>query len=251
VTLAKDHAFTFLDHALRHGDSLVGLTREQIIGFHWEVKKQKKFGEDLIQRRLDRATESRAKILGAREDVPYRDQQQRMAVADEQLDLIRLVGDACVSGFFAGQKKKEREEHAERLFGVASSYLESLTAGRGKQVDFESRRVLGQAAARLRAGSHPIPAFHWEIEFPEVFARENGGFDAFVGNPPFLGGRRIRSSIGGEFCAWIGETNDELSLNADLVASFFRRCFTLLRVGGTMGLIATNTVAQGDTGDQD
>ena len=25
ATLAKDHPFTFLDHALRHGDSLVGL----------------------------------------------------------------------------------------------------------------------------------------------------------------------------------------------------------------------------------
>jgi hypothetical protein len=28
--------FTFLDHALRHGDSLVGLTRRQIEAFHWE-----------------------------------------------------------------------------------------------------------------------------------------------------------------------------------------------------------------------
>ncbi len=27
VTLAREHPFTFLDHALRHGDSLVGLTR--------------------------------------------------------------------------------------------------------------------------------------------------------------------------------------------------------------------------------
>jgi hypothetical protein len=248
VTLARDHAFTFLDHSLRHGDSLVGLTREQIIGFHWEVKKQKKFCEDLIQRRLDRATEARAKILNAREDVPYRDQQQRMANADEALDLIRLVGDACVSGFFAGQKKKEREEHAERLFGVASSYLESLTAGRGKQVDFESRRVLGQAAARLRAGSHPIPAFHWEIEFPEVFARENGGFDAFVGNPPFLGGARIWANLGTEYPDWLREIHTKSRGKAvDLIAHFFRRTFNLLRKNGTFGLIATNTIAQGDS----
>ena len=35
ATLARDHAFTFLDHALRHGDSLVGLTRSQIAAFHW------------------------------------------------------------------------------------------------------------------------------------------------------------------------------------------------------------------------
>ena len=37
ATLAKDHPLTFLDHALRHGDSLVGLTRTQIEAFHWEV----------------------------------------------------------------------------------------------------------------------------------------------------------------------------------------------------------------------
>ena len=36
VTLAKDHPLTFVDHALRHGDSLVGLSRKQIEAFHWE-----------------------------------------------------------------------------------------------------------------------------------------------------------------------------------------------------------------------
>ena len=35
ATLAKDHPFTFLDHSLRHGDALVGLTRKQIAAFHW------------------------------------------------------------------------------------------------------------------------------------------------------------------------------------------------------------------------
>ena len=37
VTLARDHALTFVDHALRHGDSLVGLSREQIEAFHWDA----------------------------------------------------------------------------------------------------------------------------------------------------------------------------------------------------------------------
>jgi hypothetical protein len=35
VTLSRDQAFTFLDHALRHGDSLVGLRRAQIVRFTW------------------------------------------------------------------------------------------------------------------------------------------------------------------------------------------------------------------------
>ena len=38
--------------------------------------------------------------------------------------------------------------------------------------------------------------FHWVIEFPEVFGKENPGFDAFVGNPPFLGGQRITGAAG-------------------------------------------------------
>ncbi|MCR9293810.1 MAG: class I SAM-dependent DNA methyltransferase, partial [bacterium] len=244
VTLAKDHPFTFLDHALRHGDSLVGLTRKQIIGFHWEPKQQQKFGEELIQKRLDKATEARAKILSAREDVPYRDQEQRMQLANDALDLIRLLGNACVSCFFAADKKKAREDEVKRVFGLASSYLGSLSAS---NVDFTSRNAIQVAAIRLDDPPHPIPAFHWEIEFPEVFSRENGGFDAFVGNPPFLGGKRISTVNGGPYRDWLADLHIESSSNADLVAHFFRRAFDLVRKCGGFGLIATNTIAQGDT----
>ena len=36
ATLAKDESLTFVDHALRDGDSLVGLTRRQIAAFTWK-----------------------------------------------------------------------------------------------------------------------------------------------------------------------------------------------------------------------
>jgi type II restriction/modification system DNA methylase subunit YeeA len=39
ATLARDHEFTFVDHALRTGDSLVGLSMEQIAATHWETGK--------------------------------------------------------------------------------------------------------------------------------------------------------------------------------------------------------------------
>lgn len=244
VTLARDHAFTFLDHALRHGDSLVGLSREQIIGFHWEPKKQKKFGEDLIQRRLDRATEARAKILNAREDVAYRDQEQKMALAEEALSGIRLLGDACVSAFFAGKKKKEREDRVDQLFGIASAHLEKLKEGK---LDHQLRKSLETAAKSLQEGENPIPPFHWEIEFPEVFSRDNGGFDAFVGNPPFIGGTRISTRVGKLFADFIAENIPDTGNRTDLVAYFFRQCFSHLRISGSFGLIATQTIAQGDT----
>ena len=247
VTLAQDHAFTFLDHALRYGDSLVGLTREQIIGFHWDRKKYKTLLNKPIQKRLDRATEARAKILNAREDVPYKDQQQRMAVADDAIGLIRELGDACVSCFFAEPKKKAREEEADRVYGLASSYLESLSQ---QQIDHASRQSLSQSAARLRDGSkeYPVPAFHWEIEFPEVFSREHGGFDAFVGNPPFLGGARMYAALGPDYRDFVRVKYPNTGGKAvDLITYFLRSAFELIRPSGTFGFLTTNTVAQGDT----
>ncbi len=39
ATLARDHEFTFLDHALKSGDSLVGLDAKQIAAMHWDLSK--------------------------------------------------------------------------------------------------------------------------------------------------------------------------------------------------------------------
>src|SRR3989304_4799134 len=54
--LAKDHPFTFVDHSLRCGDSLVGLSREQIAAFHWQPSAQMEFLRGQIRQRIDRAT---------------------------------------------------------------------------------------------------------------------------------------------------------------------------------------------------
>jgi hypothetical protein len=51
----------------------------------------------------------------------------------------------------------------------------------------EDRQPLAEAVRQLRSGDHPVPPFHWEIEFPEVFGGDSPGFDAMVGNPPFAG----------------------------------------------------------------
>ena len=80
-----------------------------------------------------------------------------------------------------------------------------------------------------------------------MFDRENPGFDAFVGNPPFAGKNSVAAGNVGGYPDWLKTRHDESHGNADLVAHFFRRAFDLVRAGGTFGLIATNTIAQGDT----
>ncbi len=72
------------------------------------------------------------------------------------------------------------------------------------------------------------------------------GFSAFVGNPPFLGGTRISVANGPGYKDWLSEQYEASGLT-DLVAFFFRRSFELLQDGGCSGLVATNSIAQGDT----
>ena len=137
-----------------------------------------------------------------------------------------------VAAFFDGSKPKEREQ---RRVAYQADIL-NQEAWR-HAVELEERRN----------AETPFVPFHWEIEFPEVFERENQGFDAFVGNPPFLGGTKISSSSGKAYLDWLLHLHDEAHGNADIVAHFFRRSFSLIRNGGAFGLIATNTIAQGDT----
>jgi hypothetical protein len=77
---------------------------------------------------------------------------------------------------------------------------------------------------------------------------DRGGFDAIIGNPPFLGGKKISGAVGSNLREWLVEVlADGAKGNADLVAYFFLRAFGLLTPTGNLGLIATNTLAQGDT----
>jgi hypothetical protein len=66
ATLARDHEFTFLDHALKSGDSLVGLTLAQIAAVHWDTNKPGlPLFRTLMQERFAAALAGRAEIREA------------------------------------------------------------------------------------------------------------------------------------------------------------------------------------------
>ena len=236
VTLAKDHPFTFLDHSIRSGDSLVGLTKEQIADFHWEREPCRLIGQEKIEERLKLVSKYRQEILEGGDFVSPELKRQKLDLADESLDTVREAGDLVIAAFFAADKDKERKT-------LRNKYLILLTDSYQKlDLLIETAKIVNG----LRSGERPIASFHWEIEFPEVFDRDNPGFDAIVGNPPFLGGSRISTFNGPQYLEFL-QLLPNVSGKVDLVAFFFRRAFTLVRLGGTVGLIGTNTIAQGDT----
>lgn len=245
ATMAKDHPFTFVDHAIKCGDSLVGLTNKQITSFHWDLTAggERILGEDdSTKRTIERISEFRKKILELREDSEFAvmKKSEYLGEADEAARKIKSIGDLVIAAFFAGSKPKERQQLRDDFLA------RHLEIRRGTNVG-ENIAAEVKVLRELRGGKYPIRPFHWEIEFPEVFSRENPGFDAVVGNPPFLGGKRISTANGTQYLAWLLTVHPNSDGNADLVAHFFRRAFQAIRKNGSFGLISTNTIGQGDT----
>ncbi|MFZ4595858.1 MAG: Eco57I restriction-modification methylase domain-containing protein, partial [Verrucomicrobiaceae bacterium] len=248
ATLAKDHPFTFLDHSLRSGDALVGLSKKQIIAFHWDLNsdqaKQRKLGEQRLEKDIERAISYRKEILEGGDFLMPDVKAERLKRADSALDEARRTGDLCLAAFFNGDKPRARAELRDRYLDT----LIEIASTKDIKENFTKTNELKAIVAQLRKGApHPVLPFHWEIEFPEVFARGNGGFDAFIGNPPFLGGTMISTANSRIYLEWLYDSFPESGNRMDLVAYFFRRAFNLVRKDGALGLVATSTIAQGDT----
>jgi N-6 DNA Methylase len=235
ATLARDHEFTFLDHALKCGDSLVGLDDRQIAAMHWDTSKPglplfRKFIDD----RVAELAKKRAEIQAASDDT------MRMILEAKHRDVekvaadVRVLGDAVLAAFFGEDKPKAREKRRVEM----QSWAEAFGGAKWDE--------LVGAARSLQETEKPVRPFHWQTEFPEVFLRENPGFDAIIGNPPFLGGTSISGSNGKNYQSFICRM-DGRSGKADLCAHFFLKSFDLLRFNGAFGLIATNTISQGAT----
>jgi hypothetical protein len=263
VTLAKDRPFSFVDHALRVGDSLLGITSlDQLEYLHLDPSK----GAELQHGRLfDPAEVIRPAVADAvskrREiesflvlEVADAEAKRRLfEEAHKELDQLRVVGDVVV-GASLSTSTQSNEALEDRLLAVAPDVRAALDQDQSSDdqaTRLEDLRL--RAAYWLDEGRIPMApersCLHWPLEFPEIFLdRERPGFDAVVGNPPFQGGKRISGAYGTTYREHlVNAIADGRKGNADLVAYFFLRAAQVVRQGGTTGLLATNTIAQGDT----
>jgi hypothetical protein len=140
---------------------------------------------------------------------------------------------------------------ADLISGTALASGSWLDAA--KQADEGPIEKTREVAKRVLVKDQPDGAFdrhplHWPLVFPEVFSAERPGFDAVIGNPPFLGGQKLTGSLGAAYREYlVGQVGHGVRGSADIIAYFLLRAHEVLNAGGQTGLIATNTLAQGDT----
>lgn len=133
---------------------------------------------------------------------------------------------------------------------VAQFYLPKITVNRGKHVThdtfsrwMEGLNPTGPGIAAAMTLAQRKRFGHWFIEFWDVV--DAGGFDLIIGNPPYLGGQGLSGSYGHTFCEWVKWEYAPTGLS-ELVVYFLRRIYDLLRPGGFVALITTNSIKDGD-----
>jgi hypothetical protein len=258
ITLAKDRPFTFLDHALRSGDSLLGVSERQLINWSMEAKTgevtQMVWIRGVMERALPTALKLRRQISTRLDrDVHDIEEKERMLkAADEAMAIVKLGGDLLVG--IALSDPKRRDTIQDTLGSDYSLLIKGYEEGSnghytatGRQPNRDSFVKLRVEVDELLRGRQP---FHWPLEFPEVFTglSDEVGFDAIMSNPPFQGGGKITGALGTVYRDYLV---DYLARGkrgiVDLCAYFFLRATGLIHQNGMCAMLATNTIAQGDT----
>jgi hypothetical protein len=235
ITLMKGRPFGFLDHALKCGDALLGVnTLQQVVNFSLrEGDRQSTFGTTDLPRLVEEAANKRRRL----EQMPSNDfaqieQKNRLhQEAAEATAKVKALADCLIAFELRGLDGRAYEE---QMAEEASKALTAMKDGMSQLETYARERLEDRRP------------FHWAVEYPEVFAK--GGFDMFVGNPPFLGGRKIRGVHGGDYLNYlVSVLEPNGSGNADFCTFFFLRAFGLLNNDGNLGLLAPNTIAEGDS----
>jgi hypothetical protein len=259
ITLAKGRPFTFVDHALKCGDSLLGLTRaEQIEFLHLNPDNeavQLEAASGTWRPILQDAIAKRKKLEGFSVNGigDLQEKERLFGEAEVAIERLRFVGDYLISRALA-DAGKTADLTAEELMVVSDRIKQELQRGALEEESLEIKALRSSTERMMNlgnpAGNAPRKPFHWLLEFPEVFL-EGEGFAAIVGNPPFQGGLKLFTSLGGDYRDFLVEGLAKgIRGNrgtADLCAYFFLRSSSLLQKEGVFGLIATNTISQGDT----
>ncbi len=262
VSLDKNQPFSFVDNKILHGNSLLGVTnlaqveykridakpRQQIQLFEINDLNQTAGVVDVspVIRRVRNIREQLSSEISA--DDPQRSasaKHRQMHEMDEALAQLRKIADGVIAAGLRGicESGKRMDEEYDNL--AVSVGLAFPPEGKGDS------RMLDEI---IDSGLKPTvltdykqwKCVHWPLEIPEVM--ENGGFDAIIGNPPFLGGQKLTGTMGKNVREWyISTLADGSRGSADLCAYFYLKSYSLMRKGAMLGLLATNTIAQGDT----
>lgn len=259
TTMARERPFTFLDHAIQVGDSLLGIIDlEQLRWLHLDPARRKgKAGFETLtlDLRIKEAAEL-ARRLQEMSVVTVRDATEKQRLHDQlraKIADLAVVADTVVGAALntAGQSAVLVEQRLDAQLDRIHMALDEERPSVERTAALEVLRGISTGWLHTDLPDEPpMPwdrqCLHWPLAFPEVLlANSRDGFDALVGNPPYMGSTETSRALGVGFREYLVRTSaGNIRGKADLAAFFLRRFASL---GRSIGLITTNTISQADT----
>lgn len=255
----------FLDNHIKCGDTLVGVARVEDIfktipsdtfktykdsdkKYYAElkkwndnvIKKQKKAKEseaqDVFRKEIDSDIQSviaeMAQVSKMDDSTPELAEEKKSnylkVTSTPAWKKLKVLADMRLAGYFANKTQQQP-------LVTEDVYRKYLTGE--KDIENDSEAIYAQQVSKQKG------FFHWFLEFAEVMAE--GGFDCFLGNPPFKGGQKLSGTFGDDYLAFLKIAYAPAGA-IDLVGYFVRRNYDLLKNDCALGSLSTNTIAQGN-----
>ncbi|MFJ6096606.1 Eco57I restriction-modification methylase domain-containing protein [Williamsia muralis] len=251
VSMDKSKPFSFVDDKIFSGNSLLGLTDLDQLRYLHIYPEPTRMHQSLlvdIDVKLAAAARLRRELASpVQEQDPMRSSRAKQRLLEQVGQVtadLRLIADGVVAaGLMLGGKPGRQLDDA---FNALSWQVQEAFRADGSVGDVTG---LDQT---IRSGLTPIVEtdyerwnpIHWVVEAPDVMV-EAGGFDAVIGNPPFLRVSEQTAAMGENIRDFvIEEVAGGVRGMADFVAYFFRRAGQLGGDRSAIGLIATNSIAQ-------
>lgn len=257
VSMDRDLPFSFVDDKIFLGNSLLGLTSlDQLRRLHIDPKQVATrdmfdifhVDTDAIIRKV---TELRRDLASEISELdPVRNaaaKHRQLAELHRMTNDLRTIADGVIAAGLplGGKPGRPLDDAYESLrIAVKTAYPSS---GESDRTHLE--RIIDDGLTPTVPTDYlRWQPLHWIIEAPDIML-ERGGFDAVIGNPPFLVSKKISGAIGIPVREWLVE---QLAAGrrggADLVAFFLNRaCQLIRRDSGLVGLVCSKVIAEGDT----
>ncbi|MGV6991239.1 Eco57I restriction-modification methylase domain-containing protein [Gordonia amicalis] len=254
ISMDRTKPFSFVDDKIFCGNSLLGLTDLDQLRYLHVYPEPTKMHQQLlvnIDDQIEEATRLRHELANpVEEHNPMRSSQAKRRLLKEvrkATENLRLIANGVVAaGLPLGGRPGRQLDNAfiSLSWQVQEAFPADGSLGRADSLNARIQNGLTPTVATDYERWVPL---HWVVEAPDVIL-ENKGFDAVIGNPPFLGAKKLSNAVGIEMRTWLVNTvAHHVNGNADQVAYFLLRNCSLLRPGGCAGLVVTDTAAQGDT----
>ncbi|MDQ2716726.1 MAG: Eco57I restriction-modification methylase domain-containing protein [Chloroflexota bacterium] len=248
---------SFLDHHLRSGNSLLGvslrLIEQHLAGFVHTY--------DLAGVLMGAQTFHQLSQIS---DATYRDVEQSRTFYADGRALLRpyqRLANLWLSAYYGNEGAQQAVEiyGREILRGEISEDQKILLKQSKKlnegqdQSKHKSLKELVERAEQLAShdGEQGKAFFHWDLEFPEVFFDHTGlkhvdreGFDVIIGNPPYV----RQEGLGDDKAAFKDLYKDVYNSIADLYTYFIELGHTRLKRGRRFGMITANKFMRANYG---